>query len=63
MSDKLQFVMAFGSGLVSETSDKLKFVGHFQRPFALLSNTPTVSGRRDSAILTSLYSYSSQSLS
>ena len=26
-----------------ETSDKLKFVGHLQRPFALLPNSPTVS--------------------
>ena len=26
-----------------ETGDKLKFVGHFQRPFALLPNSPTVS--------------------
>src|SRR5262245_38444430 len=45
MSDKLQFVGAFGSGRVSETSDKLKFGGHFHRPFALLSNSPTVSRR------------------
>jgi hypothetical protein len=43
MSDELQFVAAIGSGRVAETSDKLKFVGHFQRPFALLSNSPTVS--------------------
>jgi hypothetical protein len=42
MSDKLQFVVAFGSGRVAKTSDKLKFVGHFQRPFALLSNSPAV---------------------
>jgi hypothetical protein len=26
MSDKLQFVVAFGSGRMAETSDKLKFV-------------------------------------
>jgi hypothetical protein len=32
MSDKLQFVVAFGSGRVAKISDKLKFVGHFQRP-------------------------------
>jgi hypothetical protein len=43
MSDKLQFVVAFGSGRVVETSDKLKFVGHFQRILALLSNSPAVS--------------------
>jgi hypothetical protein len=43
MSDKLQFVVAIGSGRVAKTSDKLKFVGHFHRPFALLSNSPTVS--------------------
>src|SRR5262245_6744452 len=29
MSDKLQFVGAFGSRRVVEASDKLKFVGHF----------------------------------
>jgi hypothetical protein len=29
MSDKLQFVGAFGSGRVAEIIDKLKFVGHF----------------------------------
>jgi hypothetical protein len=29
MSDKLQFVVAFGGGRMAETSDKLKFVGHF----------------------------------
>ncbi len=29
MSDKLQFVEAFGSGRMAETSDKLKFVGAF----------------------------------
>jgi len=46
MSDKLQFVGALGSGRVVETSDKLKFVGHFQLTFASLSNSPTVSGRR-----------------
>jgi hypothetical protein len=28
---------------VAGISDKLKFVGHFKRPFALLSNSPTVS--------------------
>ncbi len=28
---------------MAETSDKLKFVGHFLRPFALLPNSPTVS--------------------
>src|SRR5262245_43379374 len=43
MSDKFQFVVAFGSGRAAKTSDKLKFVGHFQRPFALLSNSPAVS--------------------
>src|SRR5512145_1304777 len=43
MSDKLQFVVAFGSGRVAETSDKLKFVGHFQRHFALLPSLPAVS--------------------
>jgi hypothetical protein len=43
MSDKLQFVVAFGSGRVVETSDKLKFVGHFHRILALLSNSPAVS--------------------
>jgi hypothetical protein len=43
MSDKLQFVVAIGGGRVAKTSDKLKFVGHFHRPFALLSNSPTVS--------------------
>src|SRR5262245_29591725 len=43
MSDKLQFVGPFGNGRVAETSDKLKFVGHFLRPFALLPNSPTVS--------------------
>src|SRR5262245_65349475 len=47
MSDKLQFVVAFGSGRVAETSDKLKFVGHFHRHFALLPNSPTVSRRFD----------------
>jgi hypothetical protein len=44
MSDKLQFVGAFGNRRMAETSDKLKFVGHFLRPFALLPNSPTVSG-------------------
>jgi hypothetical protein len=43
MSDKLQFVAAFGSGRVVETSDKLKFVGHFHRILALLSNSPAAS--------------------
>ena len=43
MPDKLQFVGAFGSGRVAETSDKLKFVGQFLRPFALLPNSSTVS--------------------
>ncbi len=28
---------------MAETSDKLKFVGHFPRPFALLPNSPAVS--------------------
>jgi len=28
MSDKLQFVGAFGNRRMAETSDKLKFVGH-----------------------------------
>jgi hypothetical protein len=28
---------------VAETSDKLKFVGHFRRPFALLPSLPAVS--------------------
>jgi hypothetical protein len=42
MSDKLQFVEAFGSGRTAETSDKLKFVGHFHRILALLSNSPAV---------------------
>jgi len=28
MSDKLQFVAVFGQGVVAETDDKLKFVGH-----------------------------------
>ena len=42
MSDKLQFVAAFGSGRVVETSDKLKFVGHFHRILGLLSNSPAV---------------------
>jgi hypothetical protein len=42
-SDKLQFVVAFGSGRVVETSDKLKSVGHFHRILALLSNSPAVS--------------------
>jgi hypothetical protein len=44
MSDKLQFVVAFGSGRMAKTSDKLKFVGHFQRHFALLLSLPAVSG-------------------
>jgi hypothetical protein len=43
MSDKLQFVVAFGSGRMAKTSDKLKFVGHFQRHFALLLSLPAVS--------------------
>jgi hypothetical protein len=43
MSDKLQFVVAFDRGRVAETSDKLKFVGHFHRILALLSNSPAVS--------------------
>src|SRR5262245_55174522 len=43
MSDKLQFVVAFGRGRMAETSDKLKFVGHFQRHFALLPSLPAVS--------------------
>jgi len=36
MFDKLQFVVAFGSGRVVETSDKLKFVEHFHRILAQL---------------------------
>lgn len=43
MSDKLQFVVAFGSGRMAETSDKLQFVEHFRRRFALLQSLPTVS--------------------
>jgi len=31
MSDKLQFVVAFGRGRLAETRDKLKFVGQIQR--------------------------------
>jgi hypothetical protein len=38
-----QFVVAFGSGRMAETSDKLKFVRHFQRHFALLPGSPAVS--------------------
>jgi hypothetical protein len=59
MSDKLQFVEAFGSGRTAETSDKLKFVGHFQRHFALLPSLPAVSlasARYTLSILTSLTS-------
>jgi len=44
MSDKLQFVVAFGSGRMAETSDKLKFVGHSRRHFSLLPSLPAVSG-------------------
>jgi len=40
MSDKLQFVVVSGSVRVVEASDKLKFVGHFHRPFALLPSLP-----------------------
>src|SRR5262245_25226542 len=43
MSDKLQFVGAFGSRRVMEASDKLKFVGHFHHPFTLLPSLPAVS--------------------
>jgi len=43
MSDKLQFVGAFGSRRVAESSDKLKFVGHFERHFALLPSLPAAS--------------------
>jgi hypothetical protein len=43
MSDKLQFVAAFGSWRMAEISDKLKFVGHFQRHFALPASLPAVS--------------------
>jgi hypothetical protein len=43
MFDKLQVVGAFGSGGVAETSDELKFVGHFLRPFSLLPNSSAVS--------------------
>src|SRR5262245_54126322 len=42
MSDKLQFVVVFGSARVMEASDKLKFVGHFHRPFALLPSLSAV---------------------
>jgi len=41
MSDKLQFVVVSGSVRVVEASDKLKFVGHFHRPFALLPSYRT----------------------
>jgi hypothetical protein len=43
ISDKLQFVVTYGSGRVVETSDKLKFVGHFHCILALLSYSPAVS--------------------
>src|SRR5262249_55773330 len=43
MSDKLQFVGAFGRRRGVGASDKLKFVGHFHYPFALLPSLPAVS--------------------
>jgi len=43
MSDKLQLVGAFASMRLAETRDKLKFVGHFQRHFALLPSLPAAS--------------------
>ncbi len=53
MSDKLQFVVVFGSVRVVEASDKLKFVGHFNRPFALLPSLPAVSSLIHTAMLSS----------
>jgi hypothetical protein len=47
MSDKFQFVGAFGGRRVVEASDKLKFVGHFHRPFDLLPEfASSISPRR-----------------